>query len=710
MFFITIRTKNEMEKNEMEFPIAFSAVNRDLLTQEDIIEVCADTEEQYEKIKIVLEELESAAFIRTRVLEDQVGYHAREGLTWSDIKHIDDPLKKKILLQMIPNPKTFFVLFNTQKGKAKITASEIKEWIHNPDGKRVVAIVMLDNDLTLGDQTAEGFAEMLGHTNVKLFTLSSSSDKTGIDEIITYIDAYSSCPNYRMPLIMALANPIQCKKVLKIISHVRTAHMSGRSQLMYGMAWDEADKIYPMLRDKCYQVDAQQKCIRNFTSDDDTALYRLGFITATEGSLLDEEYPECANAYLYPAEISDEDEPYYRAFHHPEAIKQYIPCGKSKSNNDIALKLINDKLTYFKTPITLTSGEIYYRKMIINSNAKGVDMRDFAGEVNRLGFNAMVFNQNGLTVIKPGEATVRFKTKKRRFNRVVFYAYKRYALHLAPLVIIGRKKVDRGLGFSYAPRKGRLGPTSIDEGYGPIETDGIEGLIWTDEFLGHIEDKNTAVQKAGRLAGIIAQCPQYPGSLTWWTSESTGNQIDRHCRIVDSANEQMGVNTVLQAFTRAKAATPVVAVEKELDYGLSDTFDTIEEAQRWCQENLTYSHSEYRRHSESCSNKHCKGGCGDTHIKYRGNLRALLSEDEIRNNNIADLREGGSKARIFPVTTDFQWGIKRDARVMPVKIQPPLNDVGQGANTSARIMPVVAPTKIVYIVIYKRDKLKPTPA
>jgi len=700
-----------MEKNEMEFPIGFSAVNRDLLTQEDIIEVCADTEEQYEEIKIALEELESVTLIRIRVLDDQVGYHAREGLTWSEIKHIDDPLKKKILLQLIPNPKTFFVLFNTQKGKARIIASEIKEWIHNPDGKRVVAIVMLANDRTLGDQTINGFVEKLGSTNVKLFTLSSSSDKTRIDDIINYIDAFAKYPDKPMPLIMALANPTQCKKVLNIISHVCMRHTTGDPQLMYAMAWDEADKIYPMEGNKCYDIDGQQKCMRDFTSDDDTALYRLGFITATEGSLLDEEYPECANAFLYPAEISPEDEPYYRAFHHPEAIKQYIPCGKSKSNNDIALKLINDKLTYFKTPITLTSGEVYYRKMIINSNAKGVDMRDFAGEVNRLGFNAMVFNQNGLTVIKPGEATVRFKTKNRRFNEVVFYAYKRFGLHLAPLVIIGRKKVDRGLGFSYAPRKGRL-LTTMDYDYGPIETDGVEGLIWTDEFLGHIEDKDTAVQKAGRLAGIIAQCPQYPGSLTWWTSESTGNQIDRHCRIVDSANEQMGVNTVLQAFTRAKAATPVVAVEKELDYGLSDTFDTIEEAQRWCQENLTYSHSEYRRHSESCSNKHCKGGCGcgDTHIKYRGNLRALLSEDEIRNNNIADLREGGSKARIFPVTTDFQWGIKRDARVMPVKIQPPLNDVGQGANTSARIMPVVVPTKIVYIVIYKRDKLKPTAA
>ena len=545
-----------IEKNEMEYPPSSGVINRELLTQDDIIEVCVDIEEDYDKIKKSLQELDDIGYIRTRVLEDQVGYHAREGLTWSDIKHIDDPLKKKILLQMIPNPKTFFVLFNTQKGKAKITANEIGKWIHGE--KRVVAIVMLDNDLTLGDQTITSFVEKLGSTNVKLFTLSSSNNKTRIDDVINYIDAFAKYPDKQMPLIMALANPIQCKKVLKIISHVCMRHKSGDPQLVYAMAWDEADKIYPMLRDNCYDVDGQQKCLRNFTSDDDTALYRLGFITATEGSLLDEEYPECANAFLYPAEISPEDEPYYRAFHHPEAIKKYISCGKSKSNNDIALKLINDNITYFKTPITLKSGENYYRKMIINSNAKGVDMRDFAGEVNRLGFNAMVFNQNGLTIYRAGETTVRFKTKNRRFNEVVFYAYKRFDMHMAPLVIIGRKKVDRGLGFSYAPRRGRPPTTIIDKGYGQIETDGIEGLIWTDEFLGNIEDKHTAVQKAGRLAGIIAQCPQYPGSLTWWTNESTANQIDRHCRVVDSANDQKGANTLLQALNRANAAIPVV--------------------------------------------------------------------------------------------------------------------------------------------------------
>ena len=101
-----------------------------------------------------------------------------------------------------------------------------------------------------------------------------------------------------------------------------------------------------------------------------------------------------------------------------------------------------------------------------------------------------------------------------------------------PVIIIGRRKVDRGLGFHYAPRE-----------------PGTEGLIWTDIILGKIEDANTAVQKAGRLAGIIAQCPQYYGKCTYWTDERTQRDILRHNRIVDEANKLSGC-TILQAVTR----------------------------------------------------------------------------------------------------------------------------------------------------------------
>jgi hypothetical protein len=77
----------------------------------------------------------------------------------------------------------------------------------------------------------------------------------------------------------------------------------------------------------------------------------------------------------------------------------------------------------------------------------------------------------------------------------------------------------------------------------------MEGLIWTDIILGRIEDTNTAVQKAGRLAGIIGQCPQYYGKCTYWTDERTQRDILRHNNIVDEANKLTGC-TVLQAVTR----------------------------------------------------------------------------------------------------------------------------------------------------------------
>ena len=88
--------------------------------------------------------------------------------------------------------------------------------------------------------------------------------------------------------------------------------------------------------------------------------------------------------------------------------------------------------------------------------------------------------------------------------------------------------------------------------------------MWTDMILGRIDDKNTAVQKAGRLAGIVAQCPQYPGQLTWWTDERTANSIMRHNLIVDSANTKRA-HTTLQAVERAKVEVPEKKLEKKKD-------------------------------------------------------------------------------------------------------------------------------------------------
>jgi hypothetical protein len=198
------------------------------------------------------------------------------------------------------------------------------------------------------------------------------------------------------------------------------------------------------------------------------------------------------------------------------------------SNNAYAEKLIQENLEYFTSKV---EGTNYFRKIIINSNAKSNDMTSVARFANSVGMNAMVFNMYGVKTYVPGNPVQTFRIKGRRFNELLFEIYKTLNLENKPLIIIGRRKVDRGLGFHYAPR------------------DGAEGLIWTDIILGRIEDKNTAVQKAGRLAGIIAQCPQYYRKCTYWTDERTQNDILRHNKIVDEANKITGC-TALQAVTR----------------------------------------------------------------------------------------------------------------------------------------------------------------
>jgi hypothetical protein len=265
-----------------------------------------------------------------------------------------------------------------------------------------------------------------------------------------------------------------------------------------------------------------------FIVDNDDALHRIGFVSATEGELLDEEFPECANAYLYQVDMEHSNNENYRAAHHAESEFRIEKMPVKMSNNAYAEKLIQENLAYFTSPV---EGTNYYRKIIVNSNAKAADMTSMAHFANSCGINAMVFNMYGVKTYIPDTAVQTSRIKGKKFNEVLFSIYKTLKMENKPLIIIGRRKVDRGLGFHYAPR------------------DGTEGLIWTDIILGKIEDANTAVQKAGRLAGIIGQCAQYYGKCTYWTDERTQRDILRHNRIVDEANKLSGC-TVLQAVTR----------------------------------------------------------------------------------------------------------------------------------------------------------------
>jgi len=196
----------------------------------------------------------------------------------------------------------------------------------------------------------------------------------------------------------------------------------------------------------------------------------------------------------------------------------------------------------------------------------------------------MVFNGYGGASVKIFMNNVvlgSYKTKGRKLNELLFYLYKKLNLNDKPLIIIGRRKVDRGLGFHYCPQTND--EIQINCELGVLVTNNREGLVWTDEILGRIEDKNTAVQKAGRLAGIIANSPQYPGSIHYWTDEHTENLIRRHNTIVDISNTISGCS-VLQAVKHAENKTPVVKVNHSVDLNTFLVYKDEEIVRKVCDE------------------------------------------------------------------------------------------------------------------------------
>lgn len=482
----------------------------------------------YDSFVEMLDDLvEAGLVVKTLNIEDSISYIARDGLSWPDVSGFACPIKRQILLSLIDNPKTFFLLRNTQTGKSGIVASEFKDWAAE-GRKKVVAFLIVDNDKSLADQTNSGLLNDIGDV-CEVFKLASNS-KVTMTEIQWHIDAYASPENdgdYKMPVVVALSTPAQMKKVLALMKHIKNKVVTRTSRLRYGIVFDEADKIYPRLRDQ----------FKDLIIDSDIALHRLGFATATDGDLLEnEDYIECANAYMYPVPPSDVN---YRAIHTEDAVIEHVASQKGESHDAYAEKVIATHSEHFKQPIVLKDGSVGYRKIIVNGGVKTESMVTFAKRRNEDGTNAITLNQHGVTLYRPGLPPVKSSTKGARLNQLLFKLYKEFGLHDKPLYIIGRRKVDRGLGFHFAPR------------------DGSEGLIWTDMIVGRIADKNTAVQKSGRLAGVIAQCPQCPVKLTWWTDEQTANLIVRHNNIVDRAITLRG-STAFQAVTRAAVAIPEV--------------------------------------------------------------------------------------------------------------------------------------------------------
>ncbi len=518
--------------------------HRIVLTQETLFERIREEFEDVseESFNAILEELRECeeSYLETHPLdEDGEVYMARANLKWPDFQHLACPVKKQILLYLVENPKTFFVLLNTQKGKTAIVARHLTEWTTESDTK-IVPIVFMMNDRTLADQTQETL-DRVPHS--KLFQLSSNS-KTTIDEIVTHIGTWAWAPKtygvYDTPVILTLPNHSQMGKIVQIMDRIRTHG----SPLKYALIIDEFDQVYPQIRNTLLPY---IEC--------DAALHRLGFISATDGDTIDD-YPECANAHF---ESHSEESPDYRAFHHADSIVKIVTKAPKK-HNLFAYKVIDENAAHFLQPIQSS-----YRKIIVNGDSSRASMESFARkmtEPTNHGSSSssgtaycITINMFGVKLFVDGHVKRRKSIRGCRLNAVLYWLYRCEKLEDKPLFVIGNRKVDRGLGFHYAPRKNDAGEFDKQiiefDGETAVSEQG-DGLIFTDIILGHVGRTETAVQKAGRAAGIVAQCPQYVGNVHYWTDAKTAESIRQHNRKVDHMNELVGGYNAKQADTRAK--------------------------------------------------------------------------------------------------------------------------------------------------------------
>ena len=642
-----------------------------LSKDEDEIYQELDISEDYtpEHLQRDLDDLEEVGLIRHMVHDDQRIYYARDGLSWADIVQYDNPIRNQILKTLINNPKGFAILYNTQKGKCALIAAEVERWSNMTD-KKVIPIVFVDNAKDQADQTGEALKGFLGDEKYNVMILSSNHG-LNVGAINDKIDLYAGDLDneHKIPVIVALTNNDQRKKVIQIIARILKKVTTRNSPLRYGIIYDEADKTYPTLRDSNAEVDGETCSLYRLTIANETAVHRIGWVSATEGDML-EDYPEVYNAMMHPV---PEGSTNYRAFHHEDAIIHCVQQSVRDNNDSYALRIINgvkivendgterDLRQHFKTPIRLANGQNYYRKTIINSTASVAKQNELAKEIVEKDMYAITVNMSGVRLHRKNMPILKFSSKGRRFNEVLFYIYKKLNLHDKPLFIIGRRKVDRGIGFHYAPRlhdDTQLPmPKRISEvaGMGDLMTDGIEGLIWTDMILGKIGDKDTAVQKAGRLAGIIAMSQYYHGHIDFWTDVSTASSITRHNNVVDIAGTKRGCS-VLQAVEHAKSENPAVAIQSPCDHLLSDVFATQDDAKAWCEAQLNssakcglFKDDDRPTTSLALATKYkCYIGENDlVSIEIATVLGNRISPNDV--NRIRRAVHTGAKARIMPV-------------------------------------------------------------
>lgn len=235
-----------------------------------------------------------------------------------------------------------------------------------------------------------------------------------------------------------------------------------------------------------------------------------------------------------------------------------------------------------------------------------------------------------------------------------------------------KRLIHTNVGGTYETKPAKMDTTATSQGLAARFCDNFE---WKGE--------QTDVNLRPLHFTDVAAVRQY---LNWYANGCTyGNVQYDAARMKSNGNGRVKAPKSKMHPTNVVGLEGVVEEEPEeaISFALSPTFQTLAAAKTWCDRNLTYGKSGYRRHGETCTNPKCLGCGAATHIKYREKMRPLLTEAELRS------------------SLDIQWGIKDGARVMPVRWMS--DEAPEGAD-KARVMPVKAEAAIAWVAIFRKDK------
>jgi hypothetical protein len=488
-------------------------------------------------------------------------------------------LVEKSIYNCLKAHKTIFnsIVLDCQLDKSSQTGKFILEAIRcavdyeENKGTLPIIIHIGVNSQSLTDQTFDGLKTQLclalgvenNNYDEALFALKSNEKRT-INDIKNYIDAYSLSYRENLPIkklppvILALNNPTQIKKVLEIVKEKVLDILSYKKDwpLRIVFAIDEVDEVWPVIREK----------FKPCTIDSTIGVSAVLGVTATEGNLVDD-FPEWASSNQRICEIDPSKAVNHRSISHKETKIKHNKQGSKESNNDYALRIIKENINHFKNPfINPRNQQQYYRKTIVLGNYRVEEQKSFANTLNGMGFHTLLYNGDNLKLRRyntPDWIPINLKKGKKVLRKELFRVFRDYDLWNCPAVIIGNKKMDRGIGFHHAPPGGG------------------RGLIWTDEIMGYIEGRDaTKVQKLSRLNGVIAQCEDYPNELLFWTDPRTDVVVRNTNSIITELKKNFyNFHPLKERMETAKEnAQQIGPPDENGAIGETDEFDTHEAA------------------------------------------------------------------------------------------------------------------------------------